>query len=125
MLAMTWKKKRPDAVPVSICLFDWAVASDSYETSLPVVQLGGLTAIKVDALAMDLSKLSSTVGRPIGGVLGYSLFKTRITQMDYPNRKVRFYKNAPLVPELYSPTLQNAGQYVFCTKTTFWRMVYR
>jgi len=67
----------------------------SYETSLPVVQLGGLTAIKIDALAMDLSKLSSTLGRPIGGVLGYSLFKRRIVQIDYPNRKVRFYKDAP------------------------------
>ena len=67
----------------------------AYETSLPVVQLGGLTATKVDALAMDLSKLSSKLGRPIGGVLGYSLFKTRIVQIDYPNRKVRFYTNAP------------------------------
>jgi predicted aspartyl protease len=67
----------------------------SYETSLPVVRLGGLTATKVDALAMDLSKLSSTLGRPIGGVLGYSLFKRRIVQIDYPNRKVRFYKIAP------------------------------
>lgn len=67
----------------------------SYETSLPLVQLGSLTATKVDALAMDLSKLSSTLGRPIGGVLGYSLFKRRIVRIDYPNRKVRFYKNAP------------------------------
>src|ERR1035438_7087245 len=63
----------------------------AYETSLPVVQLGGLTATKVDALAMDLSKLSSKLGRPIGGVLGYSLFKTRIVQIDSPNRKRRFY----------------------------------
>jgi Aspartyl protease len=67
----------------------------SYETWLAVVQFGGLTATKVDALAMDLSKLGSTLGIPIGGVLGYSLFKTRIVQIDYPNRKVRFYKNAP------------------------------
>ncbi len=54
-----------------------------------------MTATKVDALAMDLSKLSSALGRPIGGVLGYSFFKTRIVQIDYPNRKVRFYAIAP------------------------------
>ena len=62
----------------------------AYETSLPLVQLGGLTATNVDAFAMDLSKLSSTLGRPISGVLGYSLLKKRIVQIDYPNRRVRF-----------------------------------
>lgn len=67
----------------------------AYEASLPVVQLGGLTATNVDALAMDLAKLSSALGRPIGGVLGYSLLKGRIVQIDYPNRKVRFYTTAP------------------------------
>jgi Aspartyl protease len=38
----------------------------AYETSLPIVQLGGLTATKIDALAMDLSKISATrsVSRP-------------------------------------------------------------
>ena len=67
----------------------------AYETVLPVVQLGGLSATHVDALGMDLSKLSSTLGRPIGGVLGYSLLKRRIVQIDYPSRKVRFYTVAP------------------------------
>ena len=64
-----------------------------YETSLPIVQLGGFTATKIDALAIDLSKISTKLGRPIGGVLGYSLFKNRIVQIDYPNRKVRFNTN--------------------------------
>jgi predicted aspartyl protease len=67
----------------------------AYETSLPQVQIGGLTASNVDALAMELSKLSSALGRPISGVLGYSLLKTRIVQIDYPNRRVRFYTSAP------------------------------
>jgi predicted aspartyl protease len=70
-------------------------ANLAYETSLPLVQLGGLTASDVDALAMDLSKLSSALGRPISGVLGYSLLKMRIVQIDYPNCKVRFYTSAP------------------------------
>jgi predicted aspartyl protease len=67
----------------------------AYETSLPLVQLGGLTASNVDALAMDLSKLSSALGRPISGVLGYSLLKTRIVQIDYPNLRVLFFASAP------------------------------
>jgi predicted aspartyl protease len=67
----------------------------AYETSLPIVQLGAFTATKIDALATDLSKISTKLGRPIGGILGYSLFKKRIVQIDYPNRKVRFNANAP------------------------------
>jgi predicted aspartyl protease len=67
----------------------------AYETSLPLVQLGGFTASNVDALAMDLSKLSSALGRPISGVLGYSLLKGRIVQIDYPNLRVRFFTSAP------------------------------
>jgi predicted aspartyl protease len=67
----------------------------AYETSLPLLQIGGLTARNVDALAMDLSKLSSALGRPLGGVLGYSLLKAHIVQIDYPNRRVRFLVNAP------------------------------
>ena len=70
-------------------------ANLAYETSLPQVQLGDLTATNVDAMAMDLSKLSTALGRPIGGVLGYSLLKARIVQIDYPGRKVRFYSSAP------------------------------
>jgi len=67
----------------------------AYETSLPIVQLGGLTATKVDAGAMDLSSLSMKLGSPVGGILGYSFLKGRIVQIDYPNRKVRFYRMAP------------------------------
>jgi predicted aspartyl protease len=85
----------------------------SYETSLPLVQLGGLTATKVDALAMDLSKISSKLGRPIGGVLGYSLFKARIVQFDYPDRKVRFYTTAP------SCTGSTPSHPAKCTKLSF------
>jgi len=52
---------------------------------------------------MDLSKISSALGRPIGGVLGYSLLKTRIVQIDYPHRKVRFYISAPSCPMAANP----------------------
>ncbi len=66
-----------------------------YASAFQEVQLGGFTANNVDALAMNLSKLSSALERPIGGVLGYSLLKGRIAQIDYPNRRLRFLTNAP------------------------------
>jgi predicted aspartyl protease len=74
-------------------------ANPAYETSLPAVQLDSLTATNVAALAMDLSKISAALGRPIGGVLGYSLLKARIVQIDYPNRTVRFMTKAPSCAE--------------------------
>lgn len=74
-------------------------ANPAYETSLPTVQLGSFTATNVAALAMDLSRISTALGRPIGGVLGYSLLKSRIVQIDYPNRKVRFMTKAPSCAE--------------------------
>jgi predicted aspartyl protease len=74
-------------------------ANPAYETSLPTVQLDSFTATNVAALAMDLSKISTALGRTIGGVLGYSLLKSRIVQIDYPNRKVRFMTKAPSCAE--------------------------
>jgi hypothetical protein len=70
-------------------------ANLAYETSFPLLQLGALKASNVDALGLNLSKLSSTLGRPIAGVLGYSLLKNRIVQIDYPHHKVRFATEAP------------------------------
>ncbi len=70
-------------------------ANLAYETSLANVQLGGLTARDVAALALGTSKLSAALGRKIDGVLGYSLLDHRIVQIDYPQRKVRFYSEAP------------------------------
>ncbi len=67
----------------------------SYETSLPLVELGGLKAEKVEALATDLSKMSAAFGKPLQGVLGYSLLKDRVVQFDYPKRVVRFYRRTP------------------------------
>lgn len=67
----------------------------AYETKLPVVELGGLTAKGIDALAADLSKTSEALGRPIHGVLGYSLLKDRIVQIDYPKHVARFYSTSP------------------------------
>ncbi len=70
-------------------------ANRAYETSLPVVELGGLKVVEVDALASDLSKMSTALGKPLQGVLGYSLLKNRVVQFDYPKQRVRFYAKSP------------------------------
>lgn len=67
----------------------------AYATSLPLLELGGLTAKKVAALAIDLTKISAGLGKPLQGVLGHSLLNGRIVQIDYPNRVVRFYSQSP------------------------------
>jgi hypothetical protein len=42
----------------------------------------------VDALASDLSSLSTVYGRPIDAILGYSFLKDALVLIDYPNRRV-------------------------------------
>ena len=58
---------------------------------MPVVEVGDFTAKNVEALAIDLSKISARLGRPLHGVLGHSVLNRRIVQIDYPKRVVRFY----------------------------------
>jgi predicted aspartyl protease len=67
----------------------------AYETKLPLVELGGLTAKNIEALAIDLSKTSAALGKPIHGILGHSLLNNRVVQIDYPKRVVRFYAKSP------------------------------
>lgn len=67
----------------------------AYATRLPLVEVGGLAAKNVEALAIDLSKTSAAFGKPIGGVLGHSLLANRIVQIDYPKRVVRFFTESP------------------------------
>jgi len=72
-------------------------ANVAYATKLPLVELGGLTAKNVSALAVDLSKISEGLGKPLAGVLGHSLLNGRVVQIDYPHRSVRFYATYPAV----------------------------
>jgi len=67
----------------------------AYATKLPLVEVGGLAAKHVGAVALDLSRIRVRLGRPIDGVLGHSLLNGRIVQIDYPNRVVRFYSRSP------------------------------
>lgn len=67
-----------------------------YYTQFPLLQVGGLTAKNVDALAIDLSKISERLGKPLHGVLGHSLLNGRVVQIDYPHRVLRFLARSPL-----------------------------
>jgi len=63
----------------------------AYGTKLPLVEFGGITAKNIEAAAIDLTKLSERLGKPLHGVLGHSVLNARIVQIDYPNHVVRFY----------------------------------
>ena len=67
----------------------------AYVTKLPLVEVGGLTAKNIWAAAIDLSKVSQRLRKPLHGVLGHSLLKGRVVQIDYPNRVIRFYAQSP------------------------------
>jgi predicted aspartyl protease len=68
----------------------------AYATKLPLVEVGGLAVRNVSALALDLSKVSEGLGKPLAGALGHSLLNGRVVQIDYPKRVVRFYPSSPL-----------------------------
>src|SRR4051812_40852257 len=67
----------------------------AFDCKLNKVELGGLKAGTIAAAAIDLSKLSARIGKHIDGIIGYSLFKGRIVQFDYPHSVVRFFETAP------------------------------
>lgn len=72
-----------------------------YGTRLPIVEIGppvtvGPLSVKnLEAVAIDLSKMSERLGKPLHGVLGHSFLNGRIVQIDYPNRMLRIYARSP------------------------------
>jgi predicted aspartyl protease len=59
------------------------------------LRLGDLAVHRVAAAAIDLSPLGKRLGTRLDGVLGYSFFAGRVVQIDYPRRRVRFFRSAP------------------------------
>lgn len=72
----------------------------AYETRLPLVKVGSITAKDVYAAAINLTKTADRMGQPLHGVLGHSFLQGRIFQIDYPARKVRFYADSPFPAKL-------------------------
>ena len=68
-----------------------------------VGEVGALTAKDVEAVAINLSKVSNRLGKPLHGVLGHSLLHGRIVQIDYGKRVVRFYSESPIVKAANTP----------------------
>ena len=90
----------------------------TYETELLLVEVGSLKAKNVEALAIDLSKISERLGKPLHGILGHSLLNNRIVQIDYPKRVVRFYSKSPFPKTVKQSIARIAHRCLFVTTTT-------
>jgi predicted aspartyl protease len=64
-------------------------------TQIAQVEIGSLASKNIYAVALDLSRQSQVLGKPLHGVLGYSVLKNRVVQFDYPKRTIRFYSVSP------------------------------
>lgn len=82
----------------------------TYVTKLENVEVGTVIARKIDAGAIDLSKIGDRMGKPVHGILGQSFLKDRIVQIDYPHRVVRFFDKSPFA--------KTAGQPNTASRTT-------
>ena len=59
------------------------------------LDLAGLKIKGLTAVALDLSKPSTQLGRTLHGVLGHNFLAPRITEIDYFHRRIRFYRDSP------------------------------
>jgi len=76
-----------------------------FTTRLPEVAVGDVVAKSLEAVALDLSKFSEKLGRPLHGLLGHSFTKNRVVRIDYPAKAVLFSDGSPL-PEKQGGTAQ-------------------
>ena len=67
------------------------------------LRFGGMVVKDLAAVALDLSALSRQLGRPLDGVLGFGFLASRITQIDYFHRRLRFYSNSPFSSSIQPP----------------------
>lgn len=65
----------------------------AYLCYLPKIQLGKIKQDSLLNVALNLSSLKGKFSIPVIGVLGYSFLKGRRFMIDYPKRKIIFYKN--------------------------------
>jgi predicted aspartyl protease len=67
----------------------------TYETKLPLLEVRNVVAKNVEAVAIDLSKVSDRLGKPIQGVLGHSFLNGRIVQIRYTQSIICLYSKSP------------------------------
>jgi predicted aspartyl protease len=61
-----------------------------YQTVCRQLRIGDLTVGDLPAAVLDLSKISREMGRPLHAVLGFNFLDSRIVQIDYFRRRIRF-----------------------------------
>ena len=66
-------------------------------TWLTNLKLGNLVQDSLYAVAVDLSRISRQMHRPLNGVLGHNFLAGRIVQIDYPRHVVRFLEGPPVI----------------------------
>jgi hypothetical protein len=66
------------------------------QTVLRELCVGTLTVRDLPAAAMDLAGPSRQLGQPLHGVLGNNFLASRITQIDYFHRRIRFLAEPPV-----------------------------
>jgi hypothetical protein len=76
-------------------------------TMLDDVRVGGLAVEKLPAVALDLSKVSAQLGRPLHGVLGHNFLASQVTRIDYFRRRIRFSAELPFPPAAATPDTPN------------------
>jgi hypothetical protein len=76
-------------------------------TMLDDVRVGGLAVEKLPAVALDLSKVSAQLGRPLHGVLGHNFLASQVTRIDYFRRRIRFSTELPFPPAAAPPDTPN------------------
>src|SRR5438552_411518 len=69
--------------------------STGRHTTFVELQIGGIVVRRLDAAVFDLSGVSHSLGRSLHGVLGFGFLESRITQIDYFQRRIRFYEESP------------------------------
>jgi hypothetical protein len=63
----------------------------AYPTSIGDLTINGRRFAPIDALAIDMKKISGAYGRPVDGILGYSFLVGRIFLIDYTARTITIY----------------------------------
>lgn len=67
-------------------------------TTIEALRVGGLAIERLAATALPLGGFERELGRPLHGVLGSGLLASRIVQVDYFHRRVRFLDESPPAP---------------------------
>ncbi len=64
-----------------------------HETSIPLIEVGGVQAEELEAVTVDLSGIGARLGMPIAGILGYSFLKEKVIRIHYGKREISILRD--------------------------------